>query len=176
MENTSSLQHMIYKDKAKHYYFDKWWKHNITFLVHHATQNKDQTSFLLNKWLKTHHHFYISRNQFSLINVNGLPPCGAFDVRTTASPGSCTNTLSLRHFSGWSLQQVALWWPFLLQWLQYIFFIQICLTCGWEGLSRLILFCASILFRLFENVWLCNPQKVHVFRCHVLCSSLKTWL
>jgi len=40
MENTSSLQHMIYKHKAKRYCFDKWWKHIITFIVYHATPNK----------------------------------------------------------------------------------------------------------------------------------------
>ena len=41
MENTSSLQDMIYNYKAKHYcLFDKWWKHDITFIVQHATKNK----------------------------------------------------------------------------------------------------------------------------------------
>jgi len=34
MENTSSLEHMIYKNKAKQYCcIDKWWKHNATFTV-----------------------------------------------------------------------------------------------------------------------------------------------
>ena len=139
MENTSSLQHMIYIHKAKHYCFDKWWKHNITFRV--LTCNSkydskhDQTSLLLTKWWKTHHHFYtlkcnkwstkgrpwndnISKNHFSNINVNGSPPWGGFSCRTIVLPGSRTDALSLRHYSGWSLQQVALWWPCLSQWLQ----------------------------------------------------------
>ena len=88
-----------------------------------------------NQVMETLHHFYIlkcnlwftkelpwnenmSRNYFSLIIVNRSLPWGGFSCQTTALPGSCTDALSLRHCSRWSLQQVALWWPFLSQWLQ----------------------------------------------------------
>ena len=58
-----------------------------------------------------------------------------------------------------------------------VFFVLICFTfCYWEDLSCLILFHATILFQHLENVWLCNTQKVHVFRFHDLRSSLPTWL
>ena len=50
--------------------------------------------------------------------VNGLPLWGGFSCWTTALPASRTDALSLRRCSRWSLQQVALWWPLLSQWLQ----------------------------------------------------------
>lgn len=75
--------------------------------------------------------------------------------------------LSLRCCSRWSLQHVSLWWPPLMKWLQWVFFLHIFLTCffPWcvDGLSHLILFCAAILFQHSAITWLCKPQKTTSF-------------
>jgi len=77
-----------------------------------AEQVMENTSSLLHFKMKqmiyksptTNENMY--RNHFSLINVDGLPPCGDFSCQTTVSPGSCTKAWSLRRSSRWSLQQV----------------------------------------------------------------------